>query len=164
MKKSDIVFIEPDTKGAPLERYYIYDFSRTTEDFLSASMGSAINITSKIDDYFYINVCSAPLARFFRKAFKMQRGSGLINMRMQDIDDMFYILIKTSERLELTKEDEAELIELARLAGFYISINAESGAIIVKCEIERAAAVIVQAITVPCSFLDYLEIAFDEEN
>ena len=164
MKKSDIVFIEPDTKGAPLDRYYIYDFAKTTEDFLAARMGSALNITSKIDNYFYINICSAPLARFFKKAFNIQRGSSLINMRMQNIDDMFYILIKTSEQLELTNEDEDELIELARSAGFYISINSESGAIIAKCETEGATSIAVQAITVPCSFIHYLEIAFDKDN
>ncbi len=164
MRKSDIIFIEPDTKGAPLERYYIYDFTKTTEDFLSARMGSAINITSKIDDYFYINICSAPLARFFKKALMIQQGNSVINMRMQDIDDMFYILVKTSGQLELNKEEEKELIELARSAGFYISINPESGAIIAKCKTESAAAVIVQAITFPCSFLDYLEIAFEKKD
>lgn len=162
MKKSDITFISPDTKGAPLDRYYICDFTQTTESFLSTHMGSAISITSKIEDAFYINICSSPLARFLRQALKIQRGNSVINVRMQDIDDMFYILIKTSGELEMTKEEEAELIELARSAGFYISINSSSGAIIAKCETERTTSIIVQAITVPCSFIHYLEIAFDE--
>ena len=163
MKKSDIEFIKPDTKGAPLDRYYARDFTQTIESFLSKNLGDAISVSSKLDDLFYINICSTPAANFFHRALNLLR-CGMLRFHMQDIDDMFYILIKAEEELRMTAEERAELIELARSAGFYISINADSGAIIAKCEIERTTSIIVQAITLPCPFLDYLEIAFEKKD
>ena len=48
--------------------------------------------------------------------------------------------------------------------GFYININKSTGAIIAKCEIEKAAAAIVEAITAPFAFREYLEATFEYED
>ncbi len=163
MKKSDIEFINPNTNGAPRDRYEASGFTHTTKEFLSVHSEEVVSISSKLDGLFYINICSMPAASFLCKMLKVQRD-GMLKIHMQDVDDMFYILIKAEGKLRMEDEERAELIELARSAGFYINVNSETGAVIVKCEIEKTTSVIVQAITVPCSFLDYLEIAFENKD
>jgi hypothetical protein len=76
---------------------------------------------------------------------------------------MFYILMKNDKDSGLAEKDAQELINLASSAGFYININKSTGAIIAKCEIEKAAA-IVEAITAPSAFREYLEAAFEYED
>lgn len=161
MKKSGIEFINPDTNGAPLDKYFVSNFTNTTKEFLSVHSGDSVSISSKLDDLFFINICSMPAARFLHKIINIQRD-GTLKIHMQDIDDMFYILIKTEGELRITDDEREEIIKLARSAGFYISVNEEIGTVIAKCEIERTTSVIVQAITLPCLFRDYLEIAFEK--
>lgn len=162
MKKSDIYFIEPDTKGAPLDRYYAHDFAQSTSDFLSINYEDSIRASYKINEALYINICSAPAASFLNRAIKFQQNKGMLKLHMEDAEDMFYILMKNDQDAKMAKKEEEELIDLARSAGFYININKNTGAIIAKCEIEKAAA-IVEAITVPCTFTEYLEAAFAQE-
>jgi hypothetical protein len=164
MKKSDIYYIEPNTHGSPLDRYFAYDFAQVTSDFLSINYEDSTHVSYKINEALYINICSAPAALFLNKAIKLQQNKGMLKMHMEDAEDMFYILMKNDKDSGLAEKDAQELINLASSAGFYININKSTGAIIAKCEIEKAAAAIVEAITAPSAFREYLEAAFEYED
>ena len=161
MKKSDIYFLEPNTNGAPLDRYFAYDFAQATSDFLSVNYEDSVDVSSKIEDALFINICSVPAAAFLHRAFKFHQNKGVVKIHIQDLEDMLYILIRNERKVKMEEEEKLRIIDLARSAGFYIHVDETTGAIIAKCETEKAAA-IVEAITVPTAFAEYLEAAFAE--
>lgn len=165
MKKSDIeIFESPNLEGAIPDRYYIFDFVRSLESFASTYYCNDLHTISKIDNSFYIKINGQVAARFFRHSMKINRKSEKLNIYIRQTDDMLNLVIGTKSGLRIDEENRAELIRLAKLAGFYVNVNPDNGIIIIKCNVEIGDSVVLRAMDIPLYFLEKLEEVFFGDN
>lgn len=162
MKKSIIYeFVPPDTEGAPLDRYKIFDFIEDTNSFLDEYHSSAIKLESHIENISYIEIQGSKTADFIRYAIKLRRSIETMKIHLSDNYNAFHIIISLEEGvLTISEEDKDELISLARLAGFYINVNTERGVIIAKCDLHLADTVTIRAMSFRSAFYHELVSAF----
>ena len=162
MKKSIIYdFVPPDTEGAPLDRYQVFDFVEDTNSFLDEYYASAIKLESHIGNIAYIEIQGSKTADFIRYAIKLRRSVETMKIHLDDSYDAFHIIISLEEGvLTISEEDKDELINLARLAGFYINVNTERGVIIAKCDLHFSDTVAIRAMSFHSAFYHELISAF----
>ena len=163
MKKSNLKnFFAPNTHGMLLERYEISKFIDEMRSFISMHHGESIKIESRIENISYINIIGRKTAEFIAHVVKLRRGSESLRICMEDMYDMFNILIyQEGGALSISEEEKCEIIILARGAGFYVNIDDTVGAIIIKCDLQSPDTVTFGAIDPKLGFYQELKAAFD---
>ena len=166
MKKSNLNdFFTPNTHGVLLERYTAKEFIDSMSLFLSRHHGEAIKIETHMENISYINVSGRKTAEFIARVVKLRRGYDTLKICIKDIHHMLNILIcQEGGSLSIGEEEKGEIIILARKAGFYINIDENAGAIIIKCHLESPDTVTFGALDSTSGFYRELEEAFDRAD
>ena len=133
-------------------KYLIYDVVETIRSFFRAYFADAIKIDASIQSPSYIFLKGRALAYFFKEAIKLNKGENILHIYITDTDNVLNIVIGTKNGMEINKEHENNLYEIARIGDFGMEIA--EGKIIICHKLEKIDSITVRSMDSRCPLYD----------
>lgn len=140
------------------DKYLIYDVVETIRSFFRSYFVDAVKIDASIQSPSYIYLKGRALAYFFKEAIKLNNGENILHIYITDTDNVLNIVIGTKEGIQINKEQESSLYEIARIGDFGMEIA--EGNIIIRHKLENIDSISVRSMDSRCPLYDEFKEVF----